>query len=95
MTKEYIDDKMEIRKYSRIGGNVMLAVKGIIQGNTVVFEDEDIRNYDGRDVIVTILDYPYKKTEPEKLDLDKFVTPTERGKNADEYIKELRANDRV
>lgn len=73
----------------------MLAVKGIIQGNTVVVEGDDIRNYDGKDVIVTILDYPYKQLQRGKLNLDKFVKPSERGKNADEYIKGLRENDRV
>lgn len=29
------------------------------------------------------------------IDFSKYVTPTERGKNADAYIKELRENDRV
>ena len=42
---------------------MMLAVKGIIQGNAVVIEDEDIKKYEGKDVIVTILDYPYKKQQ--------------------------------
>lgn len=73
----------------------MLAVKGIIQGNTVVVDGDDIRNYDGKDVIVTILDYPLKQLQRGKLNLDRFVKPSERGKNADEYIKELRTNDRV
>ena len=73
----------------------MLAVKGIIQGNTVVVEGDDIRGYDGKDVIVTILDYPYRQLQRGKLNLDRFVKPSERGKNADEYIKGLRENDRV
>ncbi len=72
----------------------MLSIKGVIQGNMVVL-GEDISKYDGREVIVTILDYPYKKEELEKLNLDRFVTPTERGKKVDEYIKELRETDRV
>ena len=33
----------------------MLSIKGVIQGNKVVLE-EDVSKYDGRDVIVTILD---------------------------------------
>lgn len=73
----------------------MLAVKGFIQGNVVIVEDEDIRSYEGKDVIVTILDYPYRCSKRKKINLDKFVTPTERGEKADEYIKELRANDRI
>lgn len=72
----------------------MLSIKGVIQGNKVVLE-EDVSKYDGRDAIVTILDYSHRNEEQEKLNLDKFVMPTERGKNVDVYIKELRANDRV
>lgn len=64
----------------------MLAVKGIIKGNTVVVEGDDIRNYDGKEVIVTILDDPYRQLQREKLNLDRFVKPSERGKNVDEYI---------
>lgn len=53
---------------------MMLAVKGIIQGNAVVIEDEDIKKYEGKDVIVTILDYPYKKQHKEKeVDLRKYM----------------------
>lgn len=72
----------------------MLAIKGVIQGNKVVLE-EDVSKYDGRDVIVTILDCPNEKEDSMHLDLDRFVTSTERGKKADEYIEELRGNDRV
>ena len=71
----------------------MLSIKGVIQGNMVVL-GEDISKYDGREVIVTILDYRDKKEEVEKINSDKFVTPSERGKNTDEYIKKLRGNDR-
>lgn len=73
----------------------MVAVRGIIQGNTVVVEDENIRDYDGKDVIVTILDYPYRQSQKRELGLEKFVMPTERGKNVDKYIKGLRENDRL
>lgn len=73
----------------------MFAVKGIIQGNTIVVEEKDIEKYDGKDVIVTILDYPYRQKKHEKINLDKFVIATERGKNADEYVKELRDGDRL
>lgn len=45
----------------RIGCLDMLAaVKGIMKGNTVVVED-DMTEYDGAEVIVTILDYPNRK----------------------------------
>ena len=37
-----------------------------------------------------------EKKETEKIDLDQFVMPTtERGRNADEYIREMRDNDRI
>lgn len=37
---------------------MLVAVKGIIQGNTVIIEDEDICEYDGAEVVVTLLDHP-------------------------------------
>ena len=40
--------------------NMLAAVKGIMRGNTVVVED-DMTEYDGAEVIVTILDCPNKK----------------------------------
>ena len=33
---------------------MLAAVKGIVQGNTVVIEEDDIRDYDGAEVIVTL-----------------------------------------
>ncbi len=71
---------------------MLAAVKGIIQGNTVVIKDDDIREYDGAEVVVTLLNYPQKKTP---IDWDSFVIPSERGKNVDEYMREMRENDRI
>jgi len=40
-----------------LGGNHMLtAVKGIVKGNTVIIENDDIHEYDGIEVIVTMLE---------------------------------------
>ena len=39
---------------------MLAAVKGIMRGNTVIVED-DMREYDGAEVIVTILDHPNRK----------------------------------
>ncbi|XCP84829.1 hypothetical protein ABXS75_17620 [Roseburia hominis] len=74
----------------------MLAVKGTIQGNVVVIEDGDIRNYEGKDVIVTILDYPYKE-QRKKVDLTKYVGRGEKlfQSDAQESIREMRDNDRI
>ena len=41
---------------------MLAAVRGIVQSNTVVIKDEDIREFDGTEVIVTLLSYPEKKT---------------------------------
>lgn len=74
---------------------MLAAVKGVIHGNTVIIKDEDIRDYDGAEVIVTLLEYPSRKKEKEAIDWDSFVIPSERGKNVDEYMREMRENDRV
>lgn len=74
---------------------MLAAVKGIIQGNTVVIEDEDMREYDGAEVIVTLLEYPAAKKRKAPVDWDSFVIPSERGKHVDEYMKEMREDDRL
>lgn len=75
---------------------MLVAVKGRVQGNTVLIdEDEDIRAYDGTEVIVTLLNYPQKQIRKEPIDWDSFVIPSERGKNVDEYMREMRENDRL
>lgn len=76
---------------------MLAAVKGIVQGNTVVIENEDIRDYDGSEVVVTLLDYPVKSHTKKKsaIDCESFVMPSERGKNVEEYMREMRDDDRV
>lgn len=74
---------------------MLAAVKGVVQGNTVIIEDDDIREYDGAEVVVTVLNYPQKKTSKVPVDWDSFVIPSERGKNVDEYMREMRENDRL
>ena len=74
---------------------MLAAVKGIVQGNTGVIEEDDIRDYDGAEVIVTLLNYPKKKVKKAPVDWDSFVIPSERGKHVDEYIREMRDNDRL
>lgn len=74
---------------------MLAAVKGIVQGNTVVIEGDDIREYDGTEVVVTLLNYPKKKAEKTPVDWDSFVLPSERGSNVEEYMKEMRENDRL
>lgn len=71
---------------------MLAAVKGIVQGNIVVIEGDDIREYDGTEVVVTLLSYPQKKLERKPVDWDSFVLPSERGKNVEEYMKEMRVS---
>ena len=52
---------------------MLAAVKGIVQGNTVVIEDEDIRDYDGAEVIVTLLNYPQRKAKKAPVDWDSLL----------------------
>jgi len=74
---------------------MLAAVKGIVQGNTIVIKDDDIREYDGMEVVVTLLNYPKTKAKKKPIDWDSFVIPSERGKNVDEYMREMRENDRL
>ncbi len=73
---------------------MLATVKGIVQGNTVLI-DEDIREYDGTEVIVTLLSYPKKKIKKAPIDWDSFVISSERGENVEEYMREMRENDRL
>ena len=74
----------------------MLAVKGTIQGNTVVIKDEDIKKYDGKDVIVTILDFQFEQ-QKKQVDLKKYIDRGEKlfQSDAQEAIRELRDYDRL
>ncbi|MCD8038148.1 MAG: hypothetical protein LUE96_03555 [Lachnospiraceae bacterium] len=74
---------------------MLAAVRGVIQGNTVVIENEDMRAYDGTEVIVTLLEYPAHLKKKAPVDWDSFVKPSERGKHVDEYMKEMREDDRM
>ena len=73
---------------------MLAAVRGIMQGNTVLL-DEDVRAYDGMEVVVTLLNYPQTKTSKAPIDWDSFIISSERGQNVDEYMREMRENDRL
>lgn len=74
---------------------MLAAVKGVIHGNTVVIEDEDMKEYDGAEVVVTLLDSPKTRKKKAPIDWNIYVKPSERGKNVDEYMREMRENDRL
>lgn len=74
----------------------MLAVaKGIVQGNTVVIEGDDIWEYAKAEDNVILLNCPQNKTEKSPVDWDSFIAPSERGEKVDEYMKEMRENDQL
>lgn len=50
---------------------------------------------DAGEVVVTLLNYPRKKVQKGPVDWDSFVIPSERGKHVEEYMKEIRENDRL
>ena len=73
---------------------MLTSVKGYYNGNQIVME-EDIQLYAGQEVIVTVLET--KKPQKEKIDLKKYMG---RGAklfktDAQDYIRELRDNDRI
>jgi hypothetical protein len=87
------------------GGMIMLAaVKGYYDGKQIVISEDDRENLNaGDEVIITILDKITSErveTRTEKrrrlIDSDVFVISTGRTvEEIDEYIKEMRDNDRV
>lgn len=64
----------------------MLALAGIVQGDSVVLQNDSVRNYDGKEVILIILDETVMKTR-KKNDGDSYGYATELGKNADNPLK--------
>ena len=82
---------------------ILTALKGYYDGNKIVLDENDQKSLNARDeVVVTILDklgtmWKSKRAEKRKniVDLDKYVISTERSaEEIDDYIRELRDNDR-
>lgn len=71
----------------------MLAVNGYYNGNSIVL-DKEIEMKKGQRLIV-VLETSTSGRERRKLDLNQYVTPTERGKNVEAYMEEMRGNDRI
>jgi len=73
---------------------MLAAVKGYYDGTQIVM-DENVNLKVGQEVIVTILDI--QKEERKKVDLKQYVGRGEKmfSIDAQEYIKELRADDRI
>lgn len=73
---------------------MLTAVKGYYNGNQIVIE-EDVQLSVGQEVIVTILEM--KKPQKKKIDLKKYMGRGEKmfQTDAQDYIRELRDNDRI
>lgn len=74
---------------------MLTAVRGRIQGNAIVVENEDLRPYDGTEVVITLLETPSSQKEKKTIDWDSFAIPSERGEDVDRYMREMRENDRL
>ncbi len=83
---------------------MLAAVRGYYDGNQIVVNEDDRKNLNaGDEVIITILDkisQQKAETRTEKrmrlIDSDAFVVPSGRSvEEIDEYIREMRDNDRI
>ena len=66
-----------------------------VMNRSIVVED-DLTDYEGMTLVVTFLNE--KKNERQtktKIDFSKYGHRTERGQKVDEYIEEMRGNDRI
>ncbi len=75
---------------------MLTAVSGYYNGSHIVM-DEDLKLQAGQQVIITVLEGIQPHRETKKVDLKKYMG---RGKkmfdvDAGDYVKELRADDRV
>ena len=71
----------------------MVALAGTVKGDSVILENDDIHNYDGREVIITVLDVP--KRNKSALESDNFVIPSDRANHVDEYMEEMRSDRNI
>ncbi len=73
---------------------MMTAVGGYYNGNQIVM-DENVNLYNGQRVIITLLDNDRKPNQ--QIDLKKYSGRGEKmfHGNADEYVRGMRADDRI
>ncbi len=72
---------------------MLAAVNGYYNGDSIVLEEE-VSLEKGQKVIVTILDAKQKK---ERIDLEHYIGRGKKMLNSDaqDYVRELRENDRI
>lgn len=71
----------------------MVIIKGYIQGNTVVTHDETLLQYNGKEVTISI--YDTNAGNNPSIDIDSYIIPSERADYSQEYVYDLRKNDRL
>lgn len=69
----------------------MLAVNGYYNGTNIVLEDE-VEMEKGQRLMV-VLETP--KRGRKNINFNQYVTTTERGKNVESYMEEMRSGDRI
>lgn len=74
----------------------MSAYTGIIRENGISLEKIDLKKYNGKKVLV-IIDGDNNANDNVNVNLDEFILPetSERAKDVELYMKEIRNNDRI
>ena len=75
--------------------DMLMAMSGRVKDGAIVV-DESLAGYDGMNLVVTFLDdgevAPFEQTT---IDFSKYGHRTERGQHVEEYMEEMRGNDRL
>lgn len=75
-------------------------MQGVIRGGSIFANIADITKYNGKTVTIIVNDANTSELEGndpflDALESDSLVMPTELGNRADDYVMELRADDRI
>ena len=75
----------------------MTALREKVHNNIDLIPDENMQQIN--DIIITFVkkddeNNNIKRKERKRLDVESFCVPTERGERVDEYMREIRSNDR-
>lgn len=72
----------------------MLSISATIQGNTVIATDELLRQYDGQTVTIYVSENKDMNLKTQ-LDALRTYSKSSWGQDAQEYVNDLRSEDRV
>lgn len=71
------------------------AMSGYVADHTIVVEG-DLAKYEGMDIVVTFLKKREAVSEKHaQIDFSKYGHRTDRGQHVEEYMEEMRGNDRI